>query len=738
MAKSMKAKQIIYTRVEKDYSPTGRSGYQPVYCSKDVSDSDIATIKKHVGCFQTSASDLQRHQFFTLPSGEAVVTYTVLLEHNHPLYRTYIDRDGREGVFLAHALIIPQRSFQEMSYNPFYVLDNASFLENMDELVALISQAGDNYQDVPRKTVTIKSASSLDFGWSQSDLKTLYILALNSARTKRSVALVGETEKIRETLRLLIRLLEPHHRQYLTFTTSADDCTFEPGLFWGQGVTKRIRPNEREAVINTAEHTVSCMLKDWEESEDLYSNWLLSALEIYDYDQLLNHSKIASNLSQAFKKDRPQIEIDWIRNQDADVLESFFTANDTRMKQLIMLTTHRSLRVNQQITTSFSSYLYKTQAKSWLIQYACLPANQLQIVLEEFIAWMFKIPTQSFSSLFTRDDWQTLIRISREPHESIFQFWMEATSEDPRINKLRSMSKKLPERYHQYVLSRLFDPIYPTWLIPYYGSTSLVAGLVEHEKLDQIEFEDFYTLIEALSNSRLDRHLDKFVGHPLILTLNYKELEQLYRLLDKHNNTGTALGEYIEDCWDTVEKPRSVIGSIASLMVHTLSSLPKLASISQDDYVTDPELDEEQTQPHIPQNPQDERVSQAEETYISPLDEMSEKHLETRNSHMNLEPDPMSDPDEYYGPEFFDQASSHDEEQQSNPDIYAPPLPIENAYDIRVDDVHTPPTDLIGKDLRSEGDASIEFDYLGTDFVHGSDDQEVTGRTDQYSEDDND
>jgi hypothetical protein len=118
--------QMIFTRVEPEYSPQHKSGFQTVYSSRELSIADVKQIERRVQCFQANDPALERWQFFTLESGLVVLTHSVTIE-SHP---QIIDRNRRGGVFLAHCLIFRREDFQKWTHNdPFRIFDRFNFVQ---------------------------------------------------------------------------------------------------------------------------------------------------------------------------------------------------------------------------------------------------------------------------------------------------------------------------------------------------------------------------------------------------------------------------------------------------------------------------------------------------------------------------------------------------------------------------------------------------------------------------------
>src|SRR5215469_956831 len=111
---------VIFTRVERAYSPRNVSGYQIVYQSPAL-DREVMQIEKRLQCFETGKRGSERYQFFWTDRDQAVVAKTVPLLHPDP---EIID-SGQRDAFLAHALVIGQNAFANIKNDPFAVFEAA-------------------------------------------------------------------------------------------------------------------------------------------------------------------------------------------------------------------------------------------------------------------------------------------------------------------------------------------------------------------------------------------------------------------------------------------------------------------------------------------------------------------------------------------------------------------------------------------------------------------------------------
>jgi len=267
---------VIFTRVERRYSPHGYSGYQIVYQSPSLG-TETTQIEKSVQCFLTNKQQMNRYQFFWTAQGQAVLTKSIsLLSPN----RDVIDRDQRDA-FLAHALVVSQEHFARVRNDPFAIFEAAEQMhllaESVEQMVSYLTK-----EPPPEQIVvpTRKQAAYLPEGWSKDEILNLYGLgeaapALNEQ--KKSILMIAVNPE--ETFRLLsylFILLPPTERASCTFDTLVDNCVPSAGSFWTIGSTKSIN-NSNLMPMRLAEHKVTLVKKGGNESA--YSAWFSYALQ---------------------------------------------------------------------------------------------------------------------------------------------------------------------------------------------------------------------------------------------------------------------------------------------------------------------------------------------------------------------------------------------------------------------------------------------------------------------------
>lgn len=230
---------VIFTRVERTYSPRNTSGYQIVYHS-DALVREVAQIEKRLQCFETGKRGSERYQFFWTDRNQAVLARTVPLLHPDP---EVID-SGRRDAFLAHALVIGQDAFAAVRNDPFAVFEAANkaklFAEEADQLVAYLHAEPADKLDTPhRKRSDV--AYLLDY-WPADQLARLFHLGMQApvmSRQSQSLLLLSENqETLYDLLSLLLMLIPSPTRVSCTFDTFVDGCYPSAGSVWAMGSSK--------------------------------------------------------------------------------------------------------------------------------------------------------------------------------------------------------------------------------------------------------------------------------------------------------------------------------------------------------------------------------------------------------------------------------------------------------------------------------------------------------------------
>ena len=239
---TLPVKHLIYSRVESEYSPRRRAGYQVVYHSPELT-AEVPEIEKRVQCFQSSDQD--RLQFFTTSTGNVVLSRTSPIVEPD---RTIIDRNLRPGAFITQAYVLTPATFSRVENDPFAILD-ASDLFNLSDESEFIARVPSLAANPPSPEIMVeyspRNIEPDEEHWSQTELAKLWQVTIDAAgftEQKQSLMLLGDDdhETMVDMLRLLHQLLDRNNRLPCTFDTFVDGCQPLPGLYWAVIGTKRV------------------------------------------------------------------------------------------------------------------------------------------------------------------------------------------------------------------------------------------------------------------------------------------------------------------------------------------------------------------------------------------------------------------------------------------------------------------------------------------------------------------
>lgn len=231
---TVSASQLIYTRVEAEYSPRRQPGYQMVYSSPSLSPAEVALVEQRVQCFKPPRPTDARLQCFPLLEGRTAIGRTVQIRAD-PIIT---DRSARPGAFLAHCLVLAAAEFALLEHNPFPLFEAFPFL---DDPALLVSDYLGATAVAEPATVVVPDQSSFATSWSEAKALKRIGVGLRAARlvrARQSFALIGPAEDIAAALRTSIERLPPARRKACSFDTCADGCAVAPGTYWAVGMAQ--------------------------------------------------------------------------------------------------------------------------------------------------------------------------------------------------------------------------------------------------------------------------------------------------------------------------------------------------------------------------------------------------------------------------------------------------------------------------------------------------------------------
>ncbi|MEL7263626.1 MAG: hypothetical protein AAFP69_02280, partial [Planctomycetota bacterium] len=127
---SLQIQQLVYCRLQREYSPHRRTGYQTVYVSPSLA--PVAKeIERKIESYTVSRQDPDaiRIQYFRVSDGRFVVARSQTVTHFE------IVDTSREGILMAHAVVINRNEFCRVGCNPFAILDGSDvFVRDPEDL----------------------------------------------------------------------------------------------------------------------------------------------------------------------------------------------------------------------------------------------------------------------------------------------------------------------------------------------------------------------------------------------------------------------------------------------------------------------------------------------------------------------------------------------------------------------------------------------------------------------------
>lgn len=236
----LQVQHVIFTRVERAYSPKNASGYQIVYQSSTLG-REVAQIEQRVQCFEADKGGNERYQFFWTERGQAVLTRSIpLLQPDSEV----IDH-GQRDAFLAHALVIDRDEFANCRNDPFALIEAAEqanlFVDDVEQLVDVLrGKEPARRLNTPRRKPA--EVGQLLENWEPEELWQLYRLGLRapelSQRGQSLLVLAENPNDVYVLLSLMLMLIPPNERAACTFDTHVDGCYPQAGAFWVLGSSR--------------------------------------------------------------------------------------------------------------------------------------------------------------------------------------------------------------------------------------------------------------------------------------------------------------------------------------------------------------------------------------------------------------------------------------------------------------------------------------------------------------------
>lgn len=333
------AEQLLFSRVEAEYSPKSRSGYQIVFKSDRIPEEVATEIEKRVQCFRgADATNGQRLQYFTVSDWIVLA----LSCHLSEIDTTITDRNGRTGAFIAHCLVVDQAEFAKIDNDPFYVfgVDDLGAFFVMDDAKRMveIQQAKKNKQtlQLPTREDPSKTLFATDIEvWTEENFENLWLMGANASEITsegRSVFFQASSpELIMQIVNLIHYSLTMELRLDATFDLFVDGCRPMPGDIWLLGGERTLRNRKIIQVDLERGEVEKLSLQEGvflDPKASLYAKWLKAFTEEYSVSQAIPYIPTVQTMSRAFE----QQSLTTTEPLNTVALESFYHINDEEVQ----------------------------------------------------------------------------------------------------------------------------------------------------------------------------------------------------------------------------------------------------------------------------------------------------------------------------------------------------------------------------------------------------------------------
>jgi hypothetical protein len=555
--------QMIFTRVEPEYSPQRKSGFQTVYSSRELPMADIKQIEKRVQCFQTNDPTLERWQFFSLESGLVVLTHSVTIE-SHP---QIIDRNRRGGIFLAHCLIFRREDFQRLAHgDPFGILDRFDFVRDAITMVESFSSAEGRE---PRCEFEMgdRGRPSADPRWWTERVKLVGLAEQAPVLKTRaqSILVHGSPHQISDLLRAVFQWMPRRMCLDCSFDTHIERCMVPQGLYWAVGLPARA--GGWPVAIDAALYQVGAAAPSTN-SGDMYLTWLRQAVTD-DQSSAMAQAAVAEELSDAFQAARFPSRL---VTEDEGACDAFLTVHAQRIMQNLRAALGKA--ISPAIGNLLADHLVRTGTRrSDLLCIAAVqrvpaePPEWLRWLTAHVKSWVIE-HAPDFEGL-KRAEWKPLQDLAQRTGDSVLQFWTAALGDDRRLRE-EALGRMTATDFHRS-LELLVKPIAPISFVAPQHIATLMGAAQMQTVIHTMDDEHFVDLVKAIIAAGGARYLDNFAGR--IEHMEGRELASLEKELPKAS--GAA-----EGFLQAVITRREELGPQVGL-IQRLTGLPKLLSNKQ-------------------------------------------------------------------------------------------------------------------------------------------------------------
>ena len=534
--------QMIYTRVEDDFSPTHQGGFQTYYRSPALLQDDVALIEQRVNCYQPVIVGTIRRQFFTLPSGNVVLTCSNGIEVNKKIN----DRCGARGMFLVHCLIFSPDEFIKTNHNPFKIFDQANFLTDAEQMVRDFSQANNREPTCCFEIDPFTPTEGGEEWWSSARSLVAYADQNRMMKSKgQSLLFYGQADEIDRALRAIFWVVPARLRLGCTFDTCIEGCSVKAGQYWAAGASA-LR-GDPFISIRAADYQVGS-LKEILPTEDFYLDWLQKTA-LQPGAEMFPKVLTFQELNEAFiYKEKPSKEV-----MVETYCEEFFTLYSSKVIQNLQSIFARN--IDPGLSESFTAYLLELHIPKSQVLSIATSKNMSVHDLTLFVRKWMKTKAPDFSGI-KNGEWRALKQFSKQAGDSLLQVWVAVLSSDEGMR--RDVIQKISAEDYKEALDLVCRPISPALFFHLNYLDILIPYLAEIQP--HIDDDDFLELCRLLVEKNSTQHLAKLTWK--VSNLQNKALTDLEKLLKKEKFLPTALIEALRIRRGQLGSPVGLLGKI--------------------------------------------------------------------------------------------------------------------------------------------------------------------------------
>lgn len=535
----IRAAQLIYSRVEIDYSFQRRPGYQTVYRSPSLAPDEVTLIERRVQCFKPTGISDERLQCFALPSGKFVVSRTVSITPDPEI----TDKALRPGAFIAHCLILSPVEFAAIDNNAFALFETFGFVDDPTLMVTDYIRAPSVEEPL---RIDVSHYLSFDTFWSEEEAFKLLSLGLQApdfVKGRRSVMIVGSTTEIQETVQTIVTRLDPTQRVACSFDTCVDGCLTQPGTYWAIGMNQRQSGTATRDTpfIDASTRRIQGGLVT-QLSDDLYLSWLRHASTLPNGRELVRAcGPTVQQLATAFVLHRrPRTE-----ELNAEGCADFAAFHGKRVWAEVE--TALSSTLGKSLAASLAQYLQENSDRQDMIEIlAGAAAQQFSLVdlAELVVDWLLTEHPE-----LRENEWRTLSELGTNS-KNITLCFLSIVNPRKVDHRARSvLLESLPYAAVHQLRTEVGEMVSPALFI-----SPTHAGMIIDSLPATITDEDLLTVTKAVIEADAAALLTRLL--PRIGDVGPETAQNLLKLIRKRTDIPASFRNSLEDRRDQMPRRR--------------------------------------------------------------------------------------------------------------------------------------------------------------------------------------